>query len=140
MDVKSTFLNGNLGEEVYMSQPPGFIKKGQGKKVYKLHKALYGLKQVPRGWNLKLDTVLHELGFIKCKTDYGPYTRVENKVRLVVGVYVVDLIIMGESDQEVSMFKEEMKRVFRMSDLGALSYTTTKMVYWVSWKHILGVG
>jgi hypothetical protein len=65
---------------------------------------------------------------------------VKNKVRLVVGVYVVDLIIMGESDQELSMFKEEMKRVFWMSDLSALSYTTTKRVYWVGWKHILGVG
>jgi hypothetical protein len=43
MDVKSTFLNGVLGEEVYVSQPLGFIKERQEKKVYQLHKALYGL-------------------------------------------------------------------------------------------------
>jgi hypothetical protein len=65
---------------------------------------------------------LHELGFTKCKTEYGLYTHVKNKLRLVVGVWVDDLIIMGESDQERIVLKEEMKSVFRMSDLGDLSY------------------
>jgi hypothetical protein len=122
MDVKSDFLNDDLGEEIYVSQPPGFIVKGQEQKVYKLHKALYGLRQAPRAWNSKLDTVLHELGFSKWKTEYGLYIRVKNKKRLVVSVYVNDLIIMGESDQELNLFKKEMKTVLRMSDLGALSY------------------
>jgi hypothetical protein len=48
MDVKSAFLNGDLGDEVYVSQPSRFIVKGQEQKVYKLHKALYGLRQAPR--------------------------------------------------------------------------------------------
>jgi hypothetical protein len=88
--------------------------------VYKLHKTLYGLRQAPRAWNSKLDTVLHELGFSKCKTEYELYIRVKNKIMLVVGVYVDDLIIMRESNQELNLFKNEMKKVFRMSDLGAL--------------------
>jgi hypothetical protein len=95
MYVKSAFLNGDLGEEVYVSQPLGFIVEGQEQKMYKLHNALYGLRQAPRAWNSKLDTVLHELGFSKCKTEYGLYIRVKNKMRLVVGVYVDNLIIMG---------------------------------------------
>jgi hypothetical protein len=74
MDVKSAFLNGDLGEEVYVSQPPGFIKSGEEKKVYRLHKALYGLRQAPRAWNSKLDAVLYDLGFTKCKTEHGLYT------------------------------------------------------------------
>jgi hypothetical protein len=122
MDAKFAFLNGELGEEVYVSQPPGFFKKGQEQMVYKLHKALYDLRKAPRAWNSKLDIVLHKLGFSKCKIEYGLYTRVKNKLRLVVGVYVDDLIIMGEFDQELNLFKGEMKKVFRMSDLGALSY------------------
>jgi hypothetical protein len=90
--------------------------------VLKLHKALYGLRQAPRAWNSKLDAELHNPSFRKCKSEYGLYTRAREKQRLIVGVYVDDLIIMGESIQEVSLFKSEMKHVFRMSDLGALSY------------------
>jgi hypothetical protein len=122
MDVKSAFLNGDLAKEVYVCQPPGFVKKGEEHRVLRLHKALYGLRQAPRAWNSKLDTVLNDLGFIKCKVEHGLYTRVRNSYRLVVGVYVDDLIIMGESRSELSAFKAEMKKVFKMTDLGALSY------------------
>jgi hypothetical protein len=90
--------------------------------VLKLHKALHDLKQAPRSWNSKLDSVLHDLGFTKCKFKYGLYTRIKDQGRLIVGVYVDDLIIMGEQFSELIQFKEEMKKVFQISDLGALSY------------------
>jgi hypothetical protein len=48
MDVKTTFLNGELEEEIYMDQPDGFIAKGQEGKICKLLKSLYGLKQAPK--------------------------------------------------------------------------------------------
>jgi hypothetical protein len=48
LDVKSAFLNGDLAEEVYVAQPPGFTAKGKERMVLRLHKALYGLRQVPR--------------------------------------------------------------------------------------------
>jgi len=51
LDVKSTFLNGILEEEVYVEQPKGFVVKEEEDKVYRLKKALYGVKQAPRAWN-----------------------------------------------------------------------------------------
>ncbi|CAN6244244.1 unnamed protein product [Urochloa humidicola] len=60
MDVKSTFLNGVLTEEVFVQQQPGFIVAGEEHKVLHLRKALYGLRQAPRAWNIKLDeSILH---------------------------------------------------------------------------------
>ncbi|GJZ53483.1 retrovirus-related pol polyprotein from transposon TNT 1-94, partial [Tanacetum coccineum] len=50
MDVKTTFLNGILREEVYVSQPDGFVDQDNPNHVYKLKKSLYGLKQAPRAW------------------------------------------------------------------------------------------
>lgn len=48
LDVKTAFLNGDLKETVYVSQPEGFKVEGSENKVYKLNKALYGLRQAPR--------------------------------------------------------------------------------------------
>jgi len=122
MDVKSAFLNGDLQEEVYVRQPPGFVAAGHEGKVLKLQKALYGLRQAPRAWNMKLDASLRKLGFKRCVSEHGMYTRGAGKTRVVVGVYVDDLIITGASPEDISAFKEEMCQLFRMSDLGLLSY------------------
>ena len=58
LDVKSTFLNGYIEEDIYVDQPEGFIKRGKESYVLKLRKALYGLRQAPRAWNNKLDDTL----------------------------------------------------------------------------------
>ncbi|GKB70387.1 retrovirus-related pol polyprotein from transposon TNT 1-94 [Tanacetum coccineum] len=58
MDVKTAFLNGILREEVYVSQPNGFVDPENPNHVYKLKKALYGLKQAPRAWYDLLSSLL----------------------------------------------------------------------------------
>ena len=63
MDVKTTFLNGDLDEEIYMEQPEGFSTSGQGKNVCKLVKSLYGLKQEPKQCHEKFDNVMMSQGF-----------------------------------------------------------------------------
>ena len=63
MDVKTTFLNGELDEDVYMEKPEGFVLPGNEKKVCKLTKSLYGLKQAPKQWHEKVDYVILEYGF-----------------------------------------------------------------------------
>ena len=122
MDVKSAFLNGDLQEIVYVRQPPGYEQEGHEFKVLKLRKALYGLKQAPRAWNSKLDASLASLGFARCPLEHGVYARNLGEARLLVGVYVDDLIITGSSDKEIAKFKNQMQDLFKMSDLGLLSY------------------
>ncbi|GKE26807.1 retrovirus-related pol polyprotein from transposon TNT 1-94, partial [Tanacetum coccineum] len=65
MDVKTTFLNGPLKEEVYIAQPNGFVNPDHPEKVYLLRKALYGLKQAPRAWYDELLNFLISKGFTK---------------------------------------------------------------------------
>jgi hypothetical protein len=65
MDVKSSFLNGELEEEVYIEQPEGFILSEKEDYVCRLKKALYGLKQAPRAWYSRLDRYLQQQGFRK---------------------------------------------------------------------------
>lgn len=121
MDVKSAFLNGELADEVYVKQP-GFIAAEHEGKALRLRKALYGLRQAPRAWNVKLDTSLSQLGFARCSSDHNIYTRGKGQSRIVVGIYVDDLIITGASVEEIQAFQGKMYRLFRMSDLGLLSY------------------
>nr|GEV41924.1 retrovirus-related Pol polyprotein from transposon TNT 1-94 [Tanacetum cinerariifolium] len=71
MDVKTTFLNGILKEEVYVGQPPGFVSKQYPDHVYALDKALYGLKQAPRAWYDVLSQFLIESGFQKVSASGG---------------------------------------------------------------------
>jgi hypothetical protein len=122
LDVKSAFLNGELQEEVYVCQPPGFEERGQESKVLKLQKALYGLRQAPRAWNTKLHKTLTELGFEQCPQEHAVYKRNSEKESLLVGVYVDDLIVTGTSASGIAQFKEQMKCMFSMSDLGLLNY------------------
>jgi len=75
MNVKSTFLNGVLMEEVYIEQPLGYEKKSQEHKVCRLKKALYGLKQALRAWYSRIDSYLLENGFEKCEGEPTLYIK-----------------------------------------------------------------
>ena len=122
MVVKSAFLNGELIEEVYVNQQPGFTSLDTVKRVLKLKKPLYGLKQAPRAWNARLDMELTKLGFRRSTEEHAVYRKGIGGSLLLVGVYVDDLIICGPNTRDVSVFKQQMKKSFSMSDLGLLSY------------------
>ncbi|XP_066341683.1 uncharacterized mitochondrial protein AtMg00810-like [Miscanthus floridulus] len=96
--------------------------KGQETKVLHLIKALYGLRQAPRAWYSKLDESLIKLGFRRSTSEHAVYLRGVGARRLIVGVYVDDLVITGGDPRDISTFKEEMKATFKMSDLGLLRY------------------
>ena len=122
LDVKTDFLNGEISEDVYVVQPEGFVKEGKENLVYKLVKALYGLRQAPRAWYAKLSSYLESLGFKKCPSEHAVYTRKEGEERLIVAVYVDDLLATGSSVQLINKFKFEMNMRFDMTYMGKLSY------------------
>nr|GEU58615.1 retrovirus-related Pol polyprotein from transposon TNT 1-94 [Tanacetum cinerariifolium] len=88
MDVKTTFLNGELKEEVYVSQPEGFVDPDHPTHVYRLKKALCGLKQAPRAWYDTLSQFLLDNKFSKGVVDPTLFTRKAGKHILLVQIYV----------------------------------------------------
>ncbi|GKF32303.1 retrovirus-related pol polyprotein from transposon TNT 1-94 [Tanacetum coccineum] len=75
IDVKIAFLNGELKEEVHVSQPEGFVDQDNPSHVYNLKKALYGLKQAPRAWYDMLSSFLISQQFSKGVVDPTLFTR-----------------------------------------------------------------
>jgi hypothetical protein len=107
LDVKSTFLNGDMEEEVYVKQPPGFSIDIVDQ-VLTLNKALYGLRQAPQVWYANLHMSLSLLRFMHSDHKHAVYTRRVDCRPLVVGVYVDDLLIIEPVDDNISGFKMKM--------------------------------
>eukprot|EP00253_Pinus_taeda_P010042 PITA_10042 len=134
MDMKSTFLNGVLMEEVYIEQPLGCEKKGQEHKVYRLKKALYGLKQAPRAWYNRIDSYLLENGFEKCEGEPTLYIKENDGKILIVVLYVDDVIFTGHQSSNhshsdgIKTQKEDSSKDFDprlyKSIVGSLMYLT----------------
>ncbi|CAJ2672171.1 unnamed protein product [Trifolium pratense] len=123
LDVKSAFLNGELVEQVYIEQPPGYVVKGSEHKVYKLKKALYGLKQAPRAWYSCIEDHFEKAGFIKCPYEHTLFIKSgEGGKILIVCLYVDDLIFTGTDEAMFSDFKNVMMADFDMTDLGKMKY------------------
>ena len=119
MDVVTVFLNGDLEEYVFMSDPEGLLSESTENKVCKLRKSLYGLKQSPRQWYSKMYTFLiQHLKFQNSSHDPCLYTQHETKKILILALYVDDLIIAGNSKSDISALKEKLYRKFEMKDLG----------------------
>jgi len=118
MDVKKAFLNGVLEEEVYMHFPEGIdeIPKGM---VCRLVKAIYGLRQSPRTWYQKIHEFFLTNGFMRSTQDYSLYVNYEQ--RILVLVYVDDLVLTAAEVEEIVWIKATLADAFEMSDLGELT-------------------
>ena len=108
MDVKSSFLNGELEEEVYIEQPEGFQLLENADYVCKLKKALYGLKQAPRAWYSRLDKYLQQEGFRKGIANSNLYIKVTQDSILLIEVYVDDIIFGSINDRLIHKFAKDM--------------------------------
>jgi hypothetical protein len=121
MDVKTTFLNGEIEEEVYIEQPKGFLVHVQKSHVYKLKKDLYGLMQAPHAWYEKMDGFLMSLGFNKSVVDPNLYYHSVGDECLILVLYVDDLLLTG-SESLIAKFKYALTSEFEMKDMDMMHY------------------
>jgi hypothetical protein len=98
MDVKTTFLNGDLEEEVYMKQPEGFDDNSQ--KACKLRKSIYGLKQASHQWYIKFHKVITSYDFIENFVDRCIYLKV-NGSKVIFLILYVDDILLASNDLDL---------------------------------------
>ncbi|GJS47460.1 putative ribonuclease H-like domain-containing protein, partial [Tanacetum coccineum] len=122
MDVKSAFLYGQIEEEVYVCQPPGFEDPDHPDKVYKVVKALYGLHQAPRAWYDTLATYLLSNGFQRGKIDQTLFIKSQKGHILLVQIYVDDIIFGSTKKELCEEFEKLMKDKFQMSSMGELTF------------------
>jgi hypothetical protein len=120
MDVKTTFLNGFVEEEVYVEQPEGFKVGSRETHVCRLRRALYGLKQAPRAWYSRIDSYLREMGMQRSEANPTLYFLV-GEVPLILVLYVNDLFLTGD-ELLIEDCKANLAIEFEMKDLGLMHY------------------
>nr|GEV82262.1 hypothetical protein [Tanacetum cinerariifolium] len=121
-DIKTTFLNSELKEEIYVSHPEGFVDPDHPTLVYRLKKALYGLKQAPQAWYDTLSRFLLDNNFSKGAVDPTLFTRKTGKHILLVQIYVDDIIFASTDPKDRDMFSNEMSSKFQMSMMGQMLF------------------
>ncbi|GJZ85361.1 retrovirus-related pol polyprotein from transposon TNT 1-94 [Tanacetum coccineum] len=122
MDVKSSFLNGFIIEEVYVAQPPRFIDFQKPNYVYKLKKALYGLKQAPKAWYDRLKTFLIKHEYSMGMVDNTLFIKKSKSHLIIVQIYVDDIIFGSMSQNLCDDFAKIMHDEFEMSMMGELNF------------------
>ena len=122
MDVKPTFLNGLLKEDVYVAQPKGFIDPHFPDHALYFKKTLYGLTQAPRAWYDQLTQYLVSHGFTRGKTNQTLFIKKEDDKLIVAQVYVNDIIFGSTKDELAHGFSKLMQAEFEMSMIGELTH------------------
>ncbi|KAL0284519.1 UNVERIFIED_CONTAM: Retrovirus-related Pol polyprotein from transposon RE1 [Sesamum angustifolium] len=95
MDMKMTFLNGFIEEDIYMDQPEVFTFVGEKRKVCHLQRSIYGLKQASRSWNTHLDDIIQGYDFIKNEFDPCVYKRISGSIVAYLMLYLDDIVLIG---------------------------------------------
>jgi hypothetical protein len=122
MDVKVTFLNGNLTEDVYMTQPEGFVDPKNVGKICKLQKSIYGLKQASGSWNMRFDEVVKVFGFIRNVEEPCVYKKVSGSAVVFLILYVDDILLIGHDIPMMEAIKSSLRKIFSMKELGEAAY------------------
>nr|CAN76133.1 hypothetical protein VITISV_036298 [Vitis vinifera] len=106
LDIKNVFLHGDLAEEVYMEQPPGFVAQRESGLVCRLRRSLYDLKQSPRAWFGRFNSVVQEFGMLRSTSDHSVFYHHNSLGQCIyLVVYVDDIIITGSDQDDLGKLK-----------------------------------
>jgi hypothetical protein len=139
MDVKMAFLNGNLIEDVYMTQPEGFVDPKYAGKLCKPEKSIYGLKQASRSWNLHFDEVVRGFGFIKNVEEHCVYKKVSGSAVLFLVLYVDGILLIGNEISMLEAIKSSLRKSSSMKDLGEAAYILGIEIYSDRSQRLIGL-
>ncbi|GJZ00146.1 retrovirus-related pol polyprotein from transposon TNT 1-94 [Tanacetum coccineum] len=139
MDVKTAFLNGELKEEVYVSQPEGFVDQDNPSHVYKLKKALYGLKQAPRAWYDMLSSFLISQHFSKGAVDPTLFTRKAGNDLLLVQIYVDDIIFASTNTALCNKFANLMTTKQKSTAISDYGFQFNKIPLYCDDKSVIAL-
>ena len=139
MDVKTAFLNGNLLEDVYITQPEGFVNPKNSEKVCKLQRSIYGLKQASRSWNLYFDEAVKEFGFIKNEDEPCVYKKVSGSTIVFLVLYVDDILLIGNDIPTLQNVKSWLGNCFSMKNLGEAAYILGIKIYRDRSRKLIGL-
>lgn len=117
LDIVTAYLNSEINGNVYVRPPIGMSKPG---KVWKLKKAMYGLKQSGRAWNNKIDSVLVRYGLRRSKAHPCAYVKRKGGNVLIAAIYVDDILILSNRDEEANRLKAILNKKFEVRDLGRI--------------------
>jgi len=123
LDIKNAFLNGDLEEEVYMEIPPRLETSSNVNRVYRLKKSLYGLKQSPRAWFDRFTKTVAQYGYSQCQADLTLFVKTspEKEIAILI-VYVDDIILTRDYEEELVRLKKLLAKEFEIKDLRYLKY------------------
>ncbi|GJW73858.1 retrotransposon protein, putative, ty1-copia subclass [Tanacetum coccineum] len=139
MDVKTTFLNGYLDEDIYMVQPEGFVDPNHPRKVCKLQRSIYGLKQASRSWNKRFDEEIKRFGFAQNLDEPCVYQKASGSNVTFLILYVDDIIIMGNHIPSLQSVKDYLGKCFAMKDLGEAAFILGIKIYRDRSKRLIGL-
>jgi hypothetical protein len=139
MDVKTAFLNGDLDEDVYMTQPEGFVVEGKEHLACRLKKSIYGLKQASRQWYLKFDKIIRTFGFTENVKDNCIYVKFKGSRFTILVLYVDDILLACSDKDMLHETKNFLSSNFDMKDLGEASYVLGIEIHRDRSKGVLGL-
>ena len=121
MNVKTTFLNGYIEEDIFMEQPKGFDSE-HNSKVCKLNRSIYGLKQASRSQNYYFDEAVRFYGFIKNNDGPCVYKKVSGSQLTFLVLYIDDILLIGNDVDMMTSVKVWLSKTFSMKDLEEATY------------------